>query len=822
MDNDDSNMTYNTLKLVVDEPINSYDVMLVPNNYNENNDSETDGNELPMIFVKIDDTDNAAKNYLKLTSKVNDCSSFLDTSYFTDELSSYYNSLGDDTKSQISTLSTRLGYLSTLLSSSLDDYLNVDEEKYKKLLDLATELVGFNSAINPLLSYATKEQIETVDSIKKGMIDKFGLDENSEEAKLLKSDIDTFLLDYNKDYCSDKESLINNNISILQFFLDKIPDNYKEMDTKYNWGSATDKSKEKNGYNTECEWIEVNGVKFRFTRLTDNNSSYKTLTNYANKAYCYDLASEFSSWEPNMIELLKKREYIDIVVPDYESPYGAAYYQPSTPYNDHIVLPTKMNGGFVYENEGTYSYLKNCLVHEMSHYIDDICGVTQSESNPNETYRYIEKLANEHMYDLQLINHHGSLSEDEEKTFRNFKVGKDANFCESMAEFLRADLVDHDAFVDAIGEESYNKLFAQLKAGDGWSDVSTKVQIGDNNSVSLTVKHDDIVTSYVDGVPVNETYVDNGKTVASNYEYEYFDDGGIKASNRTSSNGDISRMEYYSNGDLKLSYNSYSNGNNQSRRAYYPDGGNMYVHNIFGDGSEDYCECNENGDKTFEYSIKFNGDKTECEYKYDDDNNMIKKIKTTSNSSGYSIDEYDPREGTEKCNQYDEKGDLIFSRVDNADGSAFSTSYKNKIKTDSYERYPNGDYWRKEFYENGNLKRSTSYTENGGYVYEEFYSNGTIESRTSLDSECHYYPSGVLKSKNEFHDKGSTYHKYDINSNLLKTIEMEYVGDGKKYYEYDKDGILLSTAEEKWLDDGGYRFEYNKDGELIRTIKLPG
>ena len=225
MDNDDSNMTYNTLKLVVDEPINSYDVMLVPNNYNENNDSETDGNELPMIFVKIDDTDNAAKNYLKLTSKVNDCSSFLDTSYFTDELSSYYNSLGDDTKSQISTLSTRLGYLSTLLSSSLDDYLNVDEEKYKKLLDLATELVGFNSAINPLLSYATKEQIETVDSIKKGMIDKFGLDENSEEAKLLKSDIDTFLLDYNKDYCSDKESLINNNISILQFFLDKIPDN---------------------------------------------------------------------------------------------------------------------------------------------------------------------------------------------------------------------------------------------------------------------------------------------------------------------------------------------------------------------------------------------------------------------------------------------------------------------------------------------------------------------------------------------------------------------------------------------------------------------
>ncbi len=600
-----------------DSNLPSFSLVAVPvNKYNVNDDVS--------VNINIESADEAINQYQNLTNKVEDCTAYLDTNYFTDNLRTYYNSLSDDTQKQLSLLSTRISCLFEMLSSSINSYLNKDEEKYRKLLELINNLNEFNSDINPLSEYATKDQMETINVIKEGIIDKLGIDSDGEDAKQLRIDIDKFLLGYKKEnYGENISKMINENISKLKCFLNHIPDNYIEQEKKYKWDSNVDDSKKEEGYTAECEWIEFNGVKFRVTRLTDDNSPYKTLMNYINKSYCYDLINEMSSWEPNIIDLLKKREYIDVVVPDLQSLVGAAHYQSGSFYADFIYLPTKMMGGFVYDDNSMYTYLKECLVHEMSHYIDGICGVTQSLEefqNPTEACDFMAELMNKYQYDMELINHHGVLSDEDTELFKNFKIEQGEWSCEGMAEFLRADLVDHDAFVSIIGEEAYNKLFDGLKNSNRVYNYDTELIIGDNNEITTILEKDGRKTTYKGGIRVEETTTDeNG--VSKTDKFEYYPNGNLMRSTMTSSDGSKNEYHYYPDGKEKSKWFSSTDGS-RSEWQFYPDGTEKSTCVINAEGARYENVFYPNGNIKFS-SVKSNDYESYSEY--DQYGNLISK-----------------------------------------------------------------------------------------------------------------------------------------------------------------------------------------------------
>ena len=450
------------------------------------------------INVNYSNGNNAGQILTKVSKNFEECVPLSNVDYLDGELLSYYNNLGDDSKIKIQEIGESVKNLGDLLLSCLNEYQLIDDDSAKELESLIGDLFGNSDTISDMWSPKLNEETqEKANRVKEKIFKKLGIDEDSEDGKKLSKDIDNFIK-YNEPtsvICVDEHGKYLTNIAELEFFESKIPDNYKDYANNCNWDSEPNKVIRYEGCSNTCQWFDVDGLNVRMTSVIDGDNPYPALQQEFNRVYCYNIVNEMKSWDSNYLDILKKRKYIDVIVPDGVNTTGAAFYAPGNPYCDHILLPTKLSGN-IYSDESTYNYLSECLVHEMSHYLDNIVGMCQLvEYKSNDVsqedkdfYNKVCSLINDKMYGIQLINKHGNLSPEEEENFKNYNVTPGSNFSESFAELMRADLVDKDKFKVLLGDDNYNELFSKLKSMDRRSqdgfdyDVDIK---GDNKEVTI-------------------------------------------------------------------------------------------------------------------------------------------------------------------------------------------------------------------------------------------------------------------------------------------------------------------------------------------------
>ena len=626
---------------------------------------ENDLYKYPNINIDFNNTENAINGYSQLTSKVASCVSNLNTSCFTDELSSYYYSLGDDTKAQIAILSSKISNLASTLSSALSSYMDVDDENYSKLLELVNELNDISSNISSSLDdVLTDEQKEEVEQIKNEMIEKLGYDPDSPEAEELREDIDNFILDYREwDYGGDEEWRISDNISKLKNFIAKIPDNYKDY-SNCRWDSEPNCTVSYEGCESSCEWFEINGVKVRITSCIDTTVSWGSLQTLFNRVYCYNIVNEMKTWDPNYLAILAKRDYIDVIVPDGCASSGAAHYAGSSPYSDNILLPTRMANKFLYSDDDTYNYLFNGLLHETSHYLDAIIGVSQTmEFDPHsvseedkEFYNYLVNLMNKYLRDCEIINGVDDIKD-------KYVIGEDnQTFPECLAEFLRADLVDHDAFVDLIGQDNYDKIFNKFKtmnrrSEDGY-EYHTRVT-GDNNHVEIIRTKDGVEET------VEQTaglYDKTGRLIEerkgdSIIAYEYDDNDRITKKIFKDKDGNVVKSSEYE-------YQEYQDekGRTVSKIVEKSSDGMIYEKTFIDKQYTSYIERNTQTGESLEIEFD-NGSETKRIYRNAAGNPTREEI---SNADGTK---------TVTVYEYDEHGKLLRATTTHSDGTTSVETY---------------------------------------------------------------------------------------------------------------------------------------------------
>lgn len=538
----------------------------------------------------------------KVLSGFSSCDSYTNASYIDGRLLTFYNSLGDTTKTDITDISSHIELLGITLKEYVETCKNIDEVKYGELQKLINELYDSSSQISNYSDLiGTHEFDDEINEIKIAIINKLGLNDSSDEARQLRKDIDQFIFNYKKENNSPRD-----NIEILKYFTSKIPDNYKKYEEKCKWNSVPLKSVDYRDCNSYCEWFDIDGVKIRLSEYVDKTTSYPSIQLLFNRVYCYNIINNMKTWDPNYMRLLKKREYIDVVVADAEFPPGAAAYFSCYPYLDYILLPTTMNG-IAYESDDKYNYLSECLVHEMSHYADGIVGLSYLKEydyehisqSDKDFYSHVESLIDDKYYEIQLINKHGEMSDQEKENFVHLKDQPDKSFDENFAEFLRADLVDHDKFVQVIGQEEYDNLFNRLntmnrRSEDGYNYVPEIT--GDNRDVTI-YKEKDGVREIQDTVFV---YDNDGKKVGekgTNYIEEYQYKGNV-ITKTTREIYDLKPGEqisiYYDNGNVKTIDEVYKDGS-EYHYKYREDGTLEKAHLVNEDGESSYIYYDANG-----------------------------------------------------------------------------------------------------------------------------------------------------------------------------------------------------------------------------------
>ena len=509
--------------------------------------------------------------------------------------------------------------------------------------------------------YQDNEKIQEKIIIENDILKALGYDENSPEAQELLKDMETFAAENPE------------NIDKLSYWLSKIPENYSEYANSCKWNNAPRKVENQEGAKYEGEWFNIDGTNFHFTRIIDGTTNYPLLSSLMNVTYCYNLVNNIKNWDSKYVELLGKRAFIDVVVSDYASDAGAAYYMGGNPYSDYIYLPTKMGDESIYDGDSTYNYMINCLVHEMSHYLDGVCGIVQSKDldMQNDAYDLAEKLMNEHVVEIQTINHHGVLPDNEKEYFQNFHIGKVNpvtgevdSFCEAFAELMRADLVDHDKFVQVIGKNNYDKLFNYLKASDNVDNENIEIVYGDNNSLAI-INHDNDERIIYDG---KGNLLLRERSDGSSTQYKYDQDGN-----------EILMAIYDSNHNLAMKW-------------------------------ED--EYDENGNKIS--SITTRGDGSSVHYKYDDDGKEVLSV---------NYDENNNMIGTKET-KYDEEGYRISSMQTNRDGSSVHCKYNKEGKILLMETYDKGNNIiskiETEYDEEGSITAAIATFDNGQKIRYEY------------------------------------------------------------------------------------------------------
>ena len=357
----------------------------------------------------------------------------------------------------------------------------------------------------------------------------------------------------------------------------------------------------------------------------------------------------------------------------------------------------------------------------MSHYADAIVGFTQLveydyKNIPQEDkdfYSYVQSLIDDTLLDIQTINKHGVISDEEREYFIEYKSNKDRAYCEDFAEFLRADLVDHDKFVQVVGEDQYNYLFNRLnqmnrRSEDGYDNVP--YILGENKEVKIckekTGKKElvDNITCWTYDKKGNPK-VEKSKYYTSDYIYGDNSSKKITRDNNGSITGEAD-TKYYDNGNIKTQDEKYSNGQ-EYHYVFLEDGKLKNSKLIYPNGVE--------GKNAYEYY----------------DNGKLKiQDEVYSNGSEYHY-------------VYREDGTLENSKVVDLDGSVSYLTYNS----------------------NGNVSRSEKNT---------YYSNGAVKSQEELypdGSEYHYYyrEDGTLKSAKLVYSDGNVgYITYDKNGNEIR------------------------------------------------------
>ncbi len=501
------------------------------------------GKNNQIINVDYSVTDTTYDRLSEVLSEFSSCNEYTDTSYIDGELCTFYNNLRDSTKSDITDITSSIESLGSTINNYVSTCKNIDETKYNELQDLIDELYSSSNLISDYSDLTINHKYDDeINDIKKTIINKLGINEGSPEARKLQKDIDNFILDYQ--ICSDDanmEKTIEKNIKILNNFISKIPSNYSEYDKNCKWDSVPYEMEKYEGCENYTEWFDVNGANIRLTSIVDVDNSCQSLQRLFNHVYCYNIVNEMKTWDKNYIDLIAKRKYIDIIVPDAKTTVGAAYFNSWVPYFDSVTLPTKLGGTTIYANESNYNYLFECLPHEMSHYVDDIVGVTQLKEfeydklpqEDKDFYGYVKSLVDDNMYEIELINKHGNFSSDDETYFKNYKNDNTRLFDEGFAEFLRADLVDHDKFVEVIGKDNYDKLFMRLKSMNSRSEDGYEYNAditGTNNNITLYQTKDGIRENLNDACCFH--YDKEGRTIYKKFEdkiseYEYNDNDDV-------------------------------------------------------------------------------------------------------------------------------------------------------------------------------------------------------------------------------------------------------------------------------------------------------
>ena len=645
-------------------------------------------------------TDTTYEKLSEVLSDFSSCNEYTNTSYIDGELRTFYNNLGDSTKRDITDITSSIESLGNTINDYVSTCKNIDETKYNELQDLIDELYSSSNLINDYSDLTINHKYDDeINDIKKTIINKLGINEESKEAKKLRKDIDKFIMNYKKDKTPDESKRYETNLGILKFFISKIPDNYEEYAKTCKWDSVPNKRIEYENYDTYCEWFDVNGAKIRVSSHVNTNNSYPSLQLMFNRVYCYNLINEMKSWDKKYINLLKKREYIDAVVADAACDAGAACYYSGEPYSDFILLPTEM-AGTVYESDYIYNYLSECLVHEMSHYADAIVGLTQLKEYDyehiskadNDFYSHVESLMDDKMYEIQLINKHGKLTNEEKDRFINLKNQPDKSFCENLAELLRADLVDHDKFVQVIGKDEYDNLFNRLNEMNRRSEFGykyTPVIKGDNKEVLIYREKDGV--KELEDEPTTGIYNSSGKPIGQkNSEYilkNIYDTSGELVKEQIN--------EYYSNKSLKR----YS--------EQYPDG-RKYQYAFRNDGSIDSSVL-----------TRSNGDVNIL--KYDENGALMGEQNNDYYDNGViRIQDEKYKDGREYHYEYREDGTLNNSKVVYPDGSFTLISYDDNNKVTKEQT--------NSFYENGNVKTHNEIYPDGREYHYNYRSNGTLEN----------------------------------------------------------------------------------------------
>lgn len=507
-------------------------------------------------------TDTTYEKLSEVLSDFSSCNEYTNTSYIDGELRTFYNNLGDSTKRDITDITNSIELLGSTINNYVSTCKNIDETKYNELQALIDELYSSSNLISDYSDLTIVHKYnDEIDNIKKTIINKLGMNEGSPEARKLQRDIDNFILDYQ--ICSDDanmEKTIEKNIKILNNFISKIPSNYSEYDKNYKWDSVPYSMAEYEGCKNYTEFFDVNGANIRLTSIVDVDNSYKSLQLLFNRVYCYNIVNEMKSWDQNYLDLIAKRKYIDVIVPDATTTAGAAHFSSDYPYFDSITLPTQMGGVTVYSDDVNYNYLFECLPHEMSHYVDHIVGVGQLKEfeydripqEDKEFYGYIKSLVDDNMYEIELINKHGNLSNEEIEKFKNYKNDNSRSFTEGYAEFLRADLVDHNKFVEVIGKDNYDKLFTRLKSMNSRSENGYEYNAiinGTNNNVTIYQTKDGVRETLTDSYCCHydkmgrTVYVKNNDEI---FEYTYNDNNEIIKIITKDGNNNIIRTQDFS------------------------------------------------------------------------------------------------------------------------------------------------------------------------------------------------------------------------------------------------------------------------------------